>query len=56
MVVVFTIVSSVLEKLNEIVEMVVEERNMEKERAEKEVEEAERVRLIGLSFLNVLKL
>lgn len=47
MVVVFTIVSSVLEKLNEIVEMVVEERAMEKERAEKEVEEAERKKFEG---------
>lgn len=43
MVVVFTIVSSVQEKLNQIVEQLAEEEQREAERRQREVEEAEQV-------------
>lgn len=47
MVVVFTIVSSVQDKLNELVENLLEEQRNEKERLEREVEEAEQKKFEG---------
>lgn len=53
MVMIFTLVTAVQEKLNEIVDQIKTRREEEKKQKEKEAEEAEKVYLKNLHFLHI---